>query len=116
MIAANDLTMTTINIDDAIAVSSVTTAVPPVSATNANNLAGNNFTIANSMMSSIDQTVASLVDENTISNRKKKDIINLLDSIINSNTVKDESHDRSPNLRKARSLRGYFSSYPGTFS
>ncbi|XP_012063403.1 PREDICTED: uncharacterized protein LOC105626714 [Atta cephalotes] len=112
MIAANDLTMTTINIDDAIAVSSVTTAVPPVSATNANNLAGNNFTIANSMMSSINQMAASLVDENTISNRKKKDIINLLDSIINSNTVKDESHDRSPNLRKARSLRGYFSSYP----
>ncbi|KYM75687.1 Leukocyte elastase inhibitor [Atta colombica] len=112
MIAANDLTMTTINIDDAIAVSSVTTAVPSVSATNANNLAGNNFTIANSMMSSINQMVASLVDENTISNRKKKDIINLLDSIINSNTVKDESHDRSPNLRKARSLRGYFSSYP----
>ncbi|KYN11035.1 Leukocyte elastase inhibitor [Trachymyrmex cornetzi] len=57
---------------------------------------------------------ASLVDENTISNRKKKDIINPIDSIINSNTVKDESHDRSPNLRKrkARSLRGYFSSYP----
>ncbi|KYN41872.1 Leukocyte elastase inhibitor [Trachymyrmex septentrionalis] len=60
------------------------------------------------------QTGASLVDENTISNRKKKDIINLIDSIINSNTVKDESHDRPPNLRKrkARNLRGYFSSYP----
>ncbi|XP_018374489.1 PREDICTED: uncharacterized threonine-rich GPI-anchored glycoprotein PJ4664.02 isoform X2 [Trachymyrmex cornetzi] len=116
MTAANDLTMTTmINIDDAVAVSSVTTVVPLVSATNTDNLAGSNFTIANSMMSSIDnQTAASLVDENTISNRKKKDIINPIDSIINSNTVKDESHDRSPNLRKrkARSLRGYFSSYP----
>ncbi|KAG5340159.1 ILEU inhibitor, partial [Acromyrmex heyeri] len=111
MIAANDLTMTTmINIDDA-----VTTVVSPVSTTNANNLAGNNVTIANSMMSSIDnETAVSLVDENTISNRKKKDIINLIDSIINSNTVKDESQDRSPNLRKrkTRSLRGYFSSYP----
>ncbi|KAG5310521.1 ILEU inhibitor, partial [Acromyrmex insinuator] len=111
MIAANDLTMTTmINIDDA-----VTTVIPPVSTTNANNLAGNNVTIANSMMGSIDnETTVSLVDENMISNRKKKDVINLIDGIINSNTVKDESHDRSPNLRKrkTRSLRGYFSSYP----
>ncbi|XP_018338567.1 PREDICTED: mucin-17 [Trachymyrmex septentrionalis] len=117
MTVANDLATTTVtNIDDAVAVSSATIVVPPVSATtNANDLAGNNFTIANSMMSSIDnQTGASLVDENTISNRKKKDIINLIDSIINSNTVKDESHDRPPNLRKrkARNLRGYFSSYP----
>ncbi|XP_018308139.1 pheromone-regulated protein PRM7 isoform X2 [Mycetomoellerius zeteki] len=116
MTTVNDLTMTTMtNIDDAVAVNSVTTVVPPVSATNANNLAENNFMIANSTMSSIDnQTAASLVDENTISNRKKKDITNLTDNIINSNTVKDELQDRSPNLRKrkARSLRGYFSSYP----
>ncbi|KYN05390.1 Leukocyte elastase inhibitor [Cyphomyrmex costatus] len=113
---ANNLAMTTItNIDGAVAVNSLTTVVAPVSATNADNPAENNFAVVNSTMSSTDNpTAAPLVDENTISNRKKKDIINLIDSIINSNTVKGDSRDRAPNLRKrkARSLRGYFSSYP----
>jgi len=111
MTAANDLAMTTMtNIDTAV--NSATTVAASVPGTNATSseLIGKNF-IANSTMSSMsDQTAASLVDENTIlMNRKKKDLI------INSNTVKDESMDGSPNLREreARSPRGYFSSYPG---
>lgn len=114
MTAANDLAMTTMtNIDSAV--NSATTVAAPVPGTNATSSkpAGNNFTIANSTMSSTgNETTASLVDENTISmNRKKKDLLD----IINSNTVKDESTDGSPNLRKreSRSPRGYFSSYPG---
>ncbi|XP_077271972.1 uncharacterized protein LOC143902710 isoform X2 [Temnothorax americanus] len=113
MTAANDLATTTMtDIDDAV--NSATTVVSPIPGTNATsgNLAGNNFTVANSTMSSVDnRTAASLVDENTISmNRKKKD----LTDIINIDTVKDESTDGSPNLhkREARSPRGYFSSYP----
>ncbi|XP_071557260.1 uncharacterized protein [Temnothorax nylanderi] len=113
MTAANDLATTTMtNIDGAV--NSATTVVSPIPGTNATsgNLAGNNFTVANSTMSSLDnRTAASLVDENTISmNRKKKD----LTYIINTDTVKDESTDGSPNLhkREARSPRGYFSSYP----
>ncbi|KAL6263496.1 hypothetical protein P5V15_006287 [Pogonomyrmex californicus] len=86
--AANNLAMTTMtNIDGAAAVFSATTVAPPVS------------------------TTASLVNENTISmNRKKKD----LTDVINDNTVKQESTNESPNVRKrkARSPRGYFSSYP----
>ncbi|XP_028045080.2 cell wall protein PRY3 [Monomorium pharaonis] len=89
--ANDDLAMTTMtNINDAV--NSATTLVPPV---------GNSFT----------NFTTSLVDGNTIAmNRKKKD----LTDVINSNTVKDESTDGSPNLRKrkARSPRGYFSSYP----
>ncbi|XP_071634398.1 uncharacterized protein [Temnothorax longispinosus] len=113
MTAANDLA-TTMMTDIDGAVNSATTVVSPIPGTNATsgNLAGNNFTVANSTMSSMDnRTVASLVDENTISmNRKKKD----LTDIINTDTVKDESTDGSPNLhkREARSPRGYFSSYP----
>lgn len=111
MIAANDLAMTTMTSTDG-AVNSETTVVPPVPGTNASNLE-NNFTIANSTMNPVDsQMAASLVDENIISTRKKKD--HLMD-LINSYTVKDESTNGSPNLRKreARSPRGYFSSYPG---
>lgn len=114
MTAANDLAMTTMtNIDSAV--NSAATVAAPVPGTNATSseLAEKNFTIVNSTMSSMsNQTAASLVDENTIlMNRKKKDLLD----IINSNTVKDESMDGSPNLRKreARSPRGYFSSYPG---
>lgn len=108
MTAANDLAMTT-NIDGAV--DSGTTVVSPVPGTTGD-LAEENITITNFTMSSVDnQMAASLVDENTISNRKKKD----LTDIINGDTVKDESTDGSPNLRKreARSPRGYFSSYPG---
>lgn len=115
MTAANDLpTMTMTNTDGAVAVNSATTGVPPVPATNvtSGNPAGNNATVTNSTMNSTaNQTTASLVDENMISMaRKKKDLMD----IINSNTVKDESTDGSSNLRKrkARSPRGYFSSYP----
>ncbi|XP_011166012.1 mucin-5AC isoform X2 [Solenopsis invicta] len=112
MTAANDpaTTMTTmINIDDAIAVNSTMTAMANATSSGP---AGNDLPpIANSTSPMNNQTTASLVDENTISmNRKRKDLAD----IINSNTVKDESTDGSPNLRKreARSPRGYFSSYP----
>lgn len=109
MTAANDLAMTT----DIDAVNPGTTVVSPVSGMNAvlGDLAESNTTITNSTMSPVDnQMAASLVDENTISNRKRKD----LTDVVSSNTVKDESTHGSPNLRKreARSPRGYFSSYP----
>lgn len=111
MTAANELAMTT---DTDGAVNPGSTVVSPVPGTDATSgdLAENNTTIANSTMSPVDnQMAASLIDENTISSRKRKD----LTDIVNSNTVKDESTDGSPNLRKrsARSPRGYFSSYPG---
>jgi len=110
MTTANDLAMTT-NIDSAV---NFDTVIPSVSATNvtSSNL-GNNFTITNSTMSSMDnQMTVSLVDGNTISmNRKKKNLID----IVNSNTVKDKLRDESSNIRKreTRSPREYFSSYPG---
>ncbi|XP_011646290.1 LOW QUALITY PROTEIN: probable GPI-anchored adhesin-like protein PGA55 [Pogonomyrmex barbatus] len=108
--ATNNLAMTTMtNIDGAAAV------FPrhPVSVTNTtSDLVENNLTIANTTSPVDNQTTASLVDENTISmNRKKKD---LTDVRINDNTVKQESTNESLNVRKrkARSPRGYFSSYP----
>lgn len=111
-----DLAMTAIiDVDDDATASATTMTISSIQTTNTTtptDLVGNSNNSADFM----DTQVIASMNGNTVSmNRKKKEPESDLKVVMNDGTVKDES--TSPNLRerKARSPRGYFSSYPGTF-
>lgn len=91
-------------------------------ATTISSVQGINTTITSSDLvgDSNDSTIVNSTDNqangNVVStNRKKKGAEPDLKVVTNDGTVRGESTNRgSPNLRRTRSPRGYFSSYPGT--
>ncbi|XP_012227967.2 uncharacterized protein Spn85F isoform X2 [Linepithema humile] len=119
MTAMNDLTTTpVINVDgNAMLVSS---AVRNEDNSAIANSAMNNRTVVNSTINSMtnnETVVASPIDENIVSmNRKKKvaesEAIKSESNLKNIMNDNNESTDGLPSLRKRRSPRGYFSSYP----
>ncbi|XP_050459335.1 uncharacterized protein LOC126855576 isoform X1 [Cataglyphis hispanica] len=104
-----DLTMPAIiDIDDDVTTMTIS-SIQAINTTTPPDLIGNLSNSANLMD---DQVIASMKGTTISMNQKKNKSESDLKVVMNDDTVKDES--TSPNLRerKARSPRGYFSSYP----
>lgn len=105
-----DLTMPAIiDIDD----DAITMTISSIQATNTTTPTDLIANLSNSANFMDDQVIASMKGNTISMNRKKNESESDLKVVMDDGTVKDES--TSPTReRKARSPRGYFSSYPGT--